>query len=397
MSLFDEALVEIDKGYRGEAVRIPTGFNKLDDILSIGQKMYTLVGGMSGTGKTSFVDQAYVLSPYAWYIANKETSNIKLKIIYRSMERSKSYKIAKWITERIFVDKGLIVDVALVLGWHRKSKMSQETYDLVKTYRNYFEEMEDVVEIISGPENPTGIYNHAVKYAWATGTYFKAVAGEYVESTKGDKIYFSDDIYRLDSTGNKVFIVTVEAYGKRYELTPYSELYVPSSEDRIVELVTDHVGNLKKERRDNKVFTEKENLDKHSEYGRILRDTYWMSPLNISQFNRGLEDTIRRTKTDLSPLPSDFKGSGNMYEDCDVAMGLFNPYKLKDFAHMGYKIDRFVTPKGENRFRSVTILKNSYGVDDVAYGYNFIGENGHFIELPTAKEIGEDYSPYLFD
>ena len=56
--------------------------------------MYTLVGGFTGSGKTSFIDDAYIFNPFDCYI-NGDTTGIKLKIIYRSMERNRTYKLAK--------------------------------------------------------------------------------------------------------------------------------------------------------------------------------------------------------------------------------------------------------------------------------------------------------------
>ena len=40
----------------------------------------------------------------------------------------------------------------------------------------------------------------------------------------------------------------------------------------------------------------------------------------------------------MSPLPSDFKSTGNLYEDADVALALYNPYKLGDTTNLGYNI-----------------------------------------------------------
>jgi hypothetical protein len=57
---------------------------------------------------------------------------------------------------------------------------------------------------------------------------------------------------------------------------------------------------------------------------------------------------------------------------------------------MGYDITRFVNNKGYNRFRSVTVLKNSYGVDDIRVGFQFVGEVGAFRELPRAKDMTDD-------
>ena len=54
---------------------------------------------------------------------------------------------------------------------------------------------------------------------------------------------------------------------------------------------------------------------------------------------------------------------------------------------MDYNIEEFVNNKGYNRFRSITLLKNSYGVDDARVGMGFIGEVGMYKELPPAERM----------
>ena len=59
-----------------------------------------------------------------------------------------------------------------------------------------------------------------------------------------------------------------------------------------------------------------------------LRDRYGYTVIDISQFNRSIGSVDRMKIKDVSPEPDDFKGSGDLYENADVALGLFNPYKF---------------------------------------------------------------------
>lgn len=52
---------------------------------------------------------------------------------------------------------------------------------------------------------------------------------------------------------------------------------------------------------------------------------------------------------------------------------------MKDFK--GIKVGGFTNDRGFNRFRTFHILKNSYGIDNITTGLNFIGECGHFQEI----------------
>lgn len=340
MSEFNDLLTEIDLGRSGKSKWLPIGHERLGEHIGIAKKIYTLIGGNSGTGKTGFTDCSYVLNPYKWYKENKEETDIKFKVIYRSMERSKTFKIGKWTCAKLYDDYRIMLDVPTMFGWgSKKNHISEDIYQSIKATRDYFEEMLDVVTVIDGAENPTGIRNQMRDYALENGT-----------------------------------LENVDKYTKKY---------IPTDPNLITVVLIDHAGKLKRERS----FSKKENIDKMSEYLGEARDKYGFSPVVVSQFNRNLSDSQRARNKELTPDPDDFKDTGNLYEDCDVALALFNPYKFKSYDHMGYDIKQFVNSKGYNRFRSITALKNSYGIDDFRMGYCFLGEVGNFYELPTSDTI----------
>ncbi len=343
MSSFDNVLQEVEVGMSGGSKWIPIGHDKLGEHIGVGQSIYTLIGGNSGTGKTGFTDCSYVLNPYDWYIENKDKTDIKLKILYRSMERKKSFKIGKWVCWKMYKDYGVLLDVPTMFGWgSRKNHIPQEIYDKIKSCRDYFNRMEDVVDIIDGAENPTGIRRHISDHALQNGK--------------------------------------IEA------ISQYEKKYIPNDPNLITLIIADHVGKLKRERG----FSKKENIDKLSDYFSEARDFYGFSPVAISQFNRNLSDSQRARNKEITPDPDDFKDTGNLYEDCDVALALFNPYKFKIMDHMEYDISNMVNRNGFNRFRSITALKNSYGIDDFRVGFQFLGEMGLFTEMPRAEEMNKD-------
>jgi replicative DNA helicase len=107
------------------------------------------------THNTSFVDNCFVLNPFDFVKSKENVNNIKLKIIYRSMERNKKYKLAKWLSGKIFLDYGTIIPVHKLLGW--TDKMTHDEHDLYLSYRDYIGEIEEIVNIIDAPENPIGI------------------------------------------------------------------------------------------------------------------------------------------------------------------------------------------------------------------------------------------------
>ena len=67
---------EVDKGLIAKSNGIPMGFNRLNRYIGIRKGMYFLVGGLTGSGKTSFIDDCFVLNPFDWYISKANDTNI---------------------------------------------------------------------------------------------------------------------------------------------------------------------------------------------------------------------------------------------------------------------------------------------------------------------------------
>jgi hypothetical protein len=302
--------------------------------------MYTLVGGLTGSGKTSFIDDAYVLNPFDWYIANKPPG-LKLRIIYRSMERSRTYKYAKWVSRKIFLDQGVIIPVPKLLGW--TEKMSSDEHDLFLMYEDYLENMKDVITIIDGPDNPIGIAKHLKEHALQNGV-----------------------------------IEDVDQYNKRY---------IPNNESELTIVVIDHIGLLKPTK---DYPTKKQLIDKMSDELRYARDMYGYSPVIVSQFNRDISSPMRLKNGDVEPQLEDFADSSQTQNDADVVLALFDPMRYKVQDPSGYDLNKLRDEYGAKYFRSLRLIKNSYGEDDVRIGLGFLGQIGMFKELPKVKYMNEN-------
>ena len=137
---FEQLKQEVQLGIEGRNSGIPMGFDRLNRYIGIRRGIYFLVGGLTGSGKTSFIDDAYVLNPFDWYIMQNDPK-IKLRIIYRSMERSRTYKLAKWVSRKIFLDHGIIIPVSRLLGWNEK--MTPDEHDMFLMYEDYMHQIDD--------------------------------------------------------------------------------------------------------------------------------------------------------------------------------------------------------------------------------------------------------------
>jgi len=339
---FQSLKKEVQDGIDGRNSGIPMGFNRLNRYIGIRKKIMFMIGGLTGSGKTSLVDDAFVLNPYDWYI-NQKNPKVKLRIIYRSMERSRTYKLAKWVSRKIFLDEGYIIPVSKLMGW--TDKLTSDEHDLFLSYKDYIEEMDSVITIIDGPENSVGIAKELRNHAMKNGT-----------------------IEQIDE---------------------YNKIYIPNNDNEITIVVVDHIGLLKLTKDQS---NKKQAIDQLSGDLRYARDFYGYTPVMISQFNRDISNPIRIKNGDVEPQLDDFKDSSNPSEDSDVVLALFDPMRYKVEDPSGYDLDKLVDEYGSKYFRSLRVIKNSYGTDDVRIGLGFLGELGMFKELPRKKDITDsDY------
>ena len=87
-----------------------------------------------------------------------------------------------------------------------------------------------------------------------------------------------------------------------------------------------------------------------------------------------------------------FKESSQTQDDADVILALFDPMRYKVADPSGYDLNKLKDEFGAKYFRSVRLIKNSYGEDDIRIGLGFLGSVGMFRELPKRKEITDaDY------
>ena len=338
MTEFDLLKKEVDNGIQGRNSGIPMGFRRLNKYIGIRKRIYTVIFGATGSGKSAFCHSAYILHPFDWWYANKNTSNVKLKFILFSMERSKVYTLAKWTSRKIFLDQGVNIPIAKLLGWW-DTKLTKDEHDLFLMYENYINELTAICDIIEGAQNPTGIYKYVRKYAEANGT---------IEN-----------------------------------INEYDKIYHPRHPNEIVIPIVDHFGLIKME----KGMSKKEAIDKTSEYFQWMRDFLGYTPIGVSQINRDLSNPIYQKMDAFEPNLDQIKESGRPAEDSDVVISLFQPsrYKTNDASYNN--VSKFISPEGADCFRSIKILKNTYGESDLRIGMGFHGSTGTFAELPKPKDM----------
>lgn len=363
----DESLVHVksfqdkyERGKQGKNKSITMGFKRLSRYVGIRRQVYYLIGGFTGSGKTTVVDDAFVLNPIEWFLHDKHRDkDIDLKILYWSMERSKDYKVARWLSRTIFLAEQVIIPIDTIMGWSEIPTIEQQRL-IDKHLPTVNEMLEKVVTIFEGPTNPTGVYKELQRFSRARG--------------------------------HEEEVIVIRKDGSEYE----KKIYIPNNPNEIVLLIVDTINLTKPEKREDKtMMTPKEAIDKMSEYLRWGRDYLGYSPVPISQFNREISNPIRLKNGDVQPQLEDFAGTSSTQNDAEVVIALFDPmrYKVEDI--YGYQLGKLKEGRddkypGSKKYRQLSILKNSYGADDVGVGLAYQPQVGLFKELPFAKDMTDD-------
>ena len=343
--MFQDILNETNAGMEGRNSSIPMGYTRMSQHVGIRKRVMSLVFGSTGSGKTAFTHESWILNPFDWYMTNKHNSKLKMKVILFSFERSKIYTLTKWLSRKIFRSQGIDIPVAKLLGWWPDNKLSHDEHDLVLMYEDYINELCEFCEIIPGADNPTGCYKKVKAYA--------------------------------------------ESNGVDEQVNEHKKVYIPNNEYEIVVPIVDHMGLTKLER-DYK--TKKESIDKLTEYAQGWRDHYGYSPVFVAQLTRELGSAAWQKIGEFEPTIDQVKETGAPGEAADYVISLFDPLRYNTGDAGGYEPKQFINERnGWRQFRSVKIIKNTYGADSVRYGMAFHGPSGTFMELPKKDDLTAEH------
>jgi len=337
----------INEGSSGKYQGLENGFNVLNKyIFGIQRSTYYLIGGSSGTYKTTLLD--FLVRNALVDASNK---GIECNIFYYSYEIDRLTKLCNWTSGLIYQLHGKVIPPEKIkqLG---NLRLTSEEKELVFRVTPIVEELVSKIEFRYQSTNPTGIYNEL-----------------YAFGEKHGKIKYEPYI---DHKGIKKQRIVG---------------YTPNNPDAYNIVALDHLYLLRKERG----FQTKEVMDKMSEYLVTLKNLFGFTPIILQQYNQGLSSVDRQKfkGVDLSPSQGDFKDTTNPYQDADVVMGLMCPFKLDMDTSLGYDLKKL-----KDRMLMLKIIKNRLSRDNIAKGLYVKPESGAFFELPepSSLEINKYYN-----
>ncbi len=303
------------------------------------------------SGKTTFVDQAFVIEPFLYYqnLRLKEPDNpLRINWVYYSFEIDRVKKEFKYAAHFMYRDFGITSfehkgktyqmspryligrlkdqDDELIPVSPEHEHMLQTIYKtrLIPMFGEYSitgkQLKKGAIDFIADRDNPTGLRNYLLHYGRENGEF---VMEKYKTREKG-----------VDTLKERIIG------------------YKPKNPNLFTIIVTDHMRKLKRERG----FLMKDNVDKWVEYQVELRNWCEFTFVDIIHLNRSLASVERMkfAKDKLYPTGDDFKDTGNLSEESDYVLTLFNPRDEKYNLETHFDIELSNYPN----YRSVHLVES---------------------------------------
>ena len=299
------------------------------------------------SAKTQIASYLFIYNTLLYAYNNPD--KLRIKIFYYPLEETPEDIMTRFMSYLLYTLSGYKIRISPTdLKSARNNKVLDETIiDLLKKdeYLDILKFFESNV-IFSASTNPTGVYNECRKYAESNGivhTKKQTIKGELGETTAVD-----------------VF-----------------DWYESNDPDEYRIIFYDHISLTNTERG----MSLKQSIDKLSEYCVMLRNRYNFSPVIVQQQafeNEGIEN-IKLNR--VRPTVAGAADSKYTMRDCNVALGIFSPFKYELKEYFGYDISKL-----RDNCRFLEVLINRGGSPGGIIALYFDGAANYFSELPKADD-----------
>lgn len=337
MSLFQNYILDpLKEGLRSPDAGIPIPLPKLakfSNYIERGQNV--VISGRDETGKKSFMDYIYFLNVFKWWrdLDMPDDQKPPIKFYYFNLSGKERVRVQKWFCLAMKLEKDKVIDIpTLNSGIGRLYDLSEEDKDDITDLDEFMEDLEKHLVLTSKPQAPSDIYNKIKKDMEDIGSIDENGTYHLNDRHKGQLTFvYINDVDKLSTESDGFQIMNGDALKRKLGI-----------------------------------------------YLEELRDIYktnniWVSPAKGSN-SRQVRDTE----------PS-YKDISYFSRYADLGFVLYNPFNENNNKYLGYPIEDLII-KNKNRLRTVTIVQNEKGVENVTAGLVFLGECGYFREAPRAND-----------
>lgn len=295
-----------------------------------------LIGGASGTGKSTYYLWALVYQPLIHFLAG-ECQELDPYWLMFNLEMTRPQVYAKLVSMYIFDNFGIELKFKKIFSRGKDCILSNEEFEILQQCSDFIDELDKRIISYEG--------------------------------------ILTEEVYIREVTK------TLKMFGK-WE----GDKFIPNNPNQVLGICIDHCSLIKA----TNGRTKKDEMDAISRDSVRFRNICKIvSPIHIAQFNRSSGSDERLKQNMQDPSQQDFKDSGALYDDSQVVFALFSPnkYKLNNYRKYNIKVL-------EQIFIGVFLLKSRFGTSDILAPMGFYGDCSHYIELPKPDEI-YDYETYL--
>lgn len=354
--LFDSVYQQIIENKRlreeGKDIAIPFPFARFsEEIPGIQKGRYIITTANQKVGKTQFTDFLFLYGPYRFI---KETNtNIKIKILYFTLEMGKEDKIKYALSHFLFVHKGIRIHPDRMDSVFKGYILEDKIVKAIEELKPYLEDFLNHVIFYDHTKNPYGIYKTVRDYAHSNGHY----------EDKNGVILNTEWIEKgTNEEAKKIF------------------RYVPNDPDEFVIIITDHVSLLTPENNE----TPREAMIRFSsDYCLSIRDRWKYIVVSVQQQTSAQEGVENAQANMIRPSSNGLGDNKLSGRDCDLMLGLFAPYRFRRADWEGFNIKRL-----RDSYRELSVIANRRGSSVVTDLY-FDGCVNYFSELPKATDMNE--------
>lgn len=331
---------------------IPSPFRRFrNSFPGVEQGKYYLITGGTKSAKTQFSSYLFIYNSLLF--AYKYPEKVRLRIFYYNLEESKEDIMLRFMCYLLYIQSGYKIKVSPMELKSINNAADKEILDLLQSeeYKNILSFFEEHI-IFGDRAYPTGIFLEVKKFLEEHGTTHKK------------KVVIKDEFGRM---------IDVDKF----------DYYESNDSDEYRLLFIDHISLISTE----KDYTLKKSMDKLSEYCVLLRNRYKVSPVIIQQQSFDSESLGARSANMTKPTLATTSDSRYLARDCNIALGIYSPFKMELSEYKGYNITIL-----RDNARFVEVLIDRGGSPGSLLPLYFDGAVNYFTELPNsktqAKELG---------
>lgn len=340
MSTYDRTLNLIRRGRDSSNPTLLTNIPKLDEVIfGIKQGTYYLLGGDTGTGKSSFVRSTFIHNVYEQYKRINDPSRLDVQFVDFSLEISAEMNMGTGIIRKIFQDYERVITVNRLFGW-TDDRLTEAELSLVESNTDYFREFQRKSLIIDTDTTPELFHDVLMEVAERNGRFERegrniSQRGRYTSTNPNLHVIVAVDTVNLaEGNGHAKFLI-----------------------------------------------------DQMSRTAIKFRNICNFIFVFVQQFNSDIATTDRSRYGITTPILKDFMDSSGPTKDATIVLGLYSPIRyMKEDQTMfkGYDINIL-----KNWMVSMHILKNRYGQINKFIPLKFDGAVGVFSQLPASNLMTE--------